>query len=208
MGAAMKRGRPDPEVLRRLRLGDLKTLLRSRYGHTLPDDDAGREDLHDLLLPVSCGPDAKARMLNIVETWAPWMEYAELAELINAINNTPIKQRRLSGRQLGQRQNITNAQREQLKLWTISPSDMTDEQLKQHRRAKETARIWQYRRGKGAKPREQSLTRTKPWLHESQPISRAQWYRRKQVKSKKGNGAHPNRRRSIPQLTVRQIRNG
>ena len=43
------------EIIRRLRLGDLQKFLRFRYGHTLPDDDAGREDLHELLLPISLG---------------------------------------------------------------------------------------------------------------------------------------------------------
>jgi hypothetical protein len=35
---------PDLETIRRLRLGDLRRFLRHRYGHTLPDDDAGRAD--------------------------------------------------------------------------------------------------------------------------------------------------------------------
>ena len=42
--------------LRRVRLGHLRTVLRLRYGHTLPDDDAGREDLFELLLLHSMHP--------------------------------------------------------------------------------------------------------------------------------------------------------
>jgi len=40
------------EMLRRLRLGNLRTLFRHRYGPTLPDDDAGRAELRELLLPT------------------------------------------------------------------------------------------------------------------------------------------------------------
>ena len=40
----------DPELLfQTTALGNIKCLLRHRYGHTLPDDDAGREDLFELL---------------------------------------------------------------------------------------------------------------------------------------------------------------
>jgi hypothetical protein len=64
----------DPEVLRRLRLGDLRRLLRHRYGPTLPDDDAGRDDLFELLLPVSLRPQSPSLVMrNVIETWAPWM---------------------------------------------------------------------------------------------------------------------------------------
>jgi len=40
------------ELLRRLRLGELRKLLRDRCGSVLPDDDAGREYLRELLLPI------------------------------------------------------------------------------------------------------------------------------------------------------------
>jgi len=45
------------EPLRKLRLGDLRKLLRDRNGPILPDDDAGRDYLHELLLPISLGPE-------------------------------------------------------------------------------------------------------------------------------------------------------
>jgi hypothetical protein len=46
--------------MRRLRLGDLRKLLRARCGHTLPDNDAGREYLWELLLPTSLAPGKRA----------------------------------------------------------------------------------------------------------------------------------------------------
>ena len=38
--------------MRRLLIGDLRRIFRHRYGATLPDDDAGRDDL-ELLLRLS-----------------------------------------------------------------------------------------------------------------------------------------------------------
>jgi hypothetical protein len=84
------------EMIRRLRLGNLRRLFRNRYGPILPDDDAGREDLHEFLLPISVGPNADIKMPNAVEVWAPWMGRDETAQLIDRINLTPIWQRKPS----------------------------------------------------------------------------------------------------------------
>src|SRR5262249_43701424 len=79
------------ETLRRLRLGDLKRLFRHRYGPTLFDDDAGRDDLFELLLPVSLrGKSAGKVMRNVIETWAPWMEAAEAYILLQRIEIMPL----------------------------------------------------------------------------------------------------------------------
>ena len=74
---ATRKGLNKAEAIRRLPVGDLKKVLRSRYGHTLPDDDAGREDLELLLDLVSFVPDARFRMKNVIEVWAPWMDIEE-----------------------------------------------------------------------------------------------------------------------------------
>jgi len=59
------------EGIRRNRLGDIRRLLRDRWGHELPDDDAGYSDLKDLLYPISLGPDAEKRMRKEIELVAP-----------------------------------------------------------------------------------------------------------------------------------------
>jgi hypothetical protein len=174
--------RPIDETLRRLRFGDLRKLLRSRYGHTLPDDDAGREDLHELLLPVSLGPQAARRMLNVIELHAPWMSRDKAGQLVDQIMRTPSHLRRPSNRQVGRRLRVTNQERELWRLWTIHPCDMTDEEMREQRKAKRRARDRQRRK---RQPRvaylaANSLSRTKPW--EIEGISRRTWYR------KHGNG--------------------
>jgi hypothetical protein len=168
-------------MMRRLRLGDLRKLFRDRYGATLPDDDAGREDLRELLLPVSLAPNADIKMPNVIEVWAPWMQPDEARELIDEINRTPIQHRKPTARQLGKRQSLTNSNRERLKLWTIAACDMSPAQMAKWRKTKAKAKMRRIRQSRGSKSRAeyeaQSKSRAKPW--EQEGISRAQWYRRK-----------------------------
>ena len=176
--------RSKTEIIRRLRLGDLQKLLRSRYGPTLPNDDAGREDLRELLLPVSLGLEAK--MPKAIEVWAPWMSADEGTQLIDQINRIPLYERKVRARRLGERLHVTNREREALKLRTIAPCDMTDMQLKELRRAKDRARKQQARRHAGSKRREvylaRSMMKSKPWTSEG--ISRATWFRKRRGKGR------------------------
>src|SRR5262249_24792520 len=90
------------ETLRRLRLGELRRLLRDRCGSVLPDDDAGREYLRELLLPISLGPYEAIRRPGAIQLWgptdrmrheieqgAPWMSEDEARELRLDINAMP-----------------------------------------------------------------------------------------------------------------------
>ena len=66
------------ETIRRLLVGDLRRIFRHRYGATLPDDDAGRDDLKLLLLPISLSPKAAAEKMQYqIEIIAPWMPDTE-----------------------------------------------------------------------------------------------------------------------------------
>jgi hypothetical protein len=168
------------ETIRRLRLGNLRTLFRNRYGAVLPDDDAGREDMRELLLPVSIGPNADIKMPKTIEVWAPWMGSAEAEHLIDQINRTPIYHRKPDAERLGFRQNVTNQERGRLRLWTIAPCDMTVEERKEQRRVKAMARMRRLRQKQGSRPRAvyeaESKSKIKPW--EKQGVSRRTWYRK------------------------------
>ena len=130
------------EIIRRLRLGDLQKFLRFRYGHTLPDDDAGREDLHELLLPISLGTNGHwSKMKNAIEVWAPWMDSGEAMQVIDRVNRAPRHLRQPTARQVGDRLSVTNQERECLKLKTIKPVDMTDKQLADFRKVKHRAKL-------------------------------------------------------------------
>jgi hypothetical protein len=171
------------ERLRRLRLGNIKRLLRDRYGPTLPDDDAGRDDLHELLLPVSLGKSPAKVMANFIGNWAPWMSETEAAELIQHIERTPTPLRHRTAKDLGQRLNVTNAERERLALWTIFPANMTDAQMAEWRNLKRNRRRAQRRRWAGTRGCTTyvatSLSKQKPWQLEG--ISRRTWYRRRKM---------------------------
>jgi hypothetical protein len=180
---------PKTETLRRLRLGDLRRLYRSRYGPVLPNDDAGRSDLNDLLCLISLGADADIKMAAAADLWAPWMPRTEAQEAIDYINRTPIQARRLSPEELGRRHMVTNEQRDRLGLRQIWPVDMDLEQMKVHRRAKAKIRKRDKRRKAGVRPRAEyeakSINRTKPWVEAG--ISRATWYRNRETSLSQGH---------------------
>jgi hypothetical protein len=184
MRAERKRNNARPEMIRRLRLANLRKLLRDRNGPILPDDDAGREYLFELLLPISIGPHADIKMPNAIEVWAPWMDRNEARAIIDQINLMPMWQRKPPAKVLGQRLKLTNPDRERLKLWTIAPADMGEHGMAWWRKKKKRDRNRRYRRSRGAKPRAEyettSIRRTKPWL--ARGISRATWYRVRQVR--------------------------
>jgi hypothetical protein len=129
------------ETMRRLRVGDLRRLLNRRYGPSLPNDDAGREDLRELLLAISLGPDPRRKMLNAIGLWAPWMPQDEIDALIEGIDRTPVGQRHRTGKDLGERMRLTNTERERLRLWTIAAYDMTAEERVEWRKVKARERM-------------------------------------------------------------------
>jgi hypothetical protein len=170
------------EMIRRVRLGNLRKLLRDRCGYELPDDDAGREYLHELLLPISVGPHSAIKMPKAIEIWAPWMQPHETTQLIDRIHLTPIRHRMPTAKQLGQRLRVTNGERERLKLWTIRPYNMGNAELLRQRKAKDRARKRRLRQLRGSEPRAawlqaNSVSRQKPW--ETEGISRRTWYYRR-----------------------------
>jgi hypothetical protein len=176
------------EELRRLRLGYLRRLLRDRCGPVLPDDDAGREYLKELLLPISLGPNEAVelwgptdRMRCAIEVWAPWMSEDEARDLRIEINAMPRWERWPSQRTLGERLNVTYAERERLRLWGIDPCDMTSTAMALFRKRKKRQRDKLRRQLQGQQSRadylaNHRLSKEKPWMKEG--ISRATYYRR------------------------------
>jgi hypothetical protein len=79
------------------------------------------------------------------------------------------------GRYLG----VTDEIRQRLGLWTIRPTDVSEEGLMARCKCKGREREQRRRRQRGARPREEyeanSLSKTKPW--EALGISRRTWYR-------------------------------
>jgi hypothetical protein len=173
------------ESLRRRRLGDIKTLLRHRCGPELPDDDAGREYLYELLPPVSLGPEPVLKIANVIEVWAPWMNAQERFDLVAYIERTPVYMRKITAVAEGERLRLTNAERRTYGIRTIAAYDVTEEQRLAERQNRKRARDERYRRRDGKRPRAEygAVGRSKPW--EAVGISRATWYRQRETSQRR-----------------------
>jgi hypothetical protein len=118
------------EKVRRLRYGALMRLFRHRWGYVLPDDDAGRDDLWLLASNVSlAAAEPEKKMRHVIEMWAPWMSVEEREAYVQHVSGLDIYERTPTAKELGERLNLTSAEREQLKLWPFSPIDKTPEEI-------------------------------------------------------------------------------
>lgn len=173
-----RRKRATPMQLVALRIADLSTIFRSRYGIVLPDDDAGRDDIKlavDHLASLAHPAKAITRWL---ETWAPWMTLREQREVIS---EGIAGQRNWTADGLGWRLRLTKEERTMLCITTIGAFDMPKAARTKRRKEKDRERKAAKRRAAGAVARsdyeKQSLEASKPWVAEG--ISRRTWYRRR-----------------------------
>jgi hypothetical protein len=161
-----------------LRMRDLAKLYRSRYGISLPDDDAGRDDLKIALNHLACLAHPRGHIANWIEIWAPWLTAAEQRDIVPLILANP---QRWKADALAWRLRLTKEQRTMLGITTIGAIDENKAARTKRRRAADRQRKENGRRSKGIKPRKvyegQSISKAKPWLTEG--ISRASWYRRR-----------------------------
>jgi hypothetical protein len=181
--------------MRRLRLGDVRRLVEDRCrGRILPDDDAGREYLRELLLPISLGsyeaikrPGAVnlwgpvERMFQEIERWAPWMGATEADALVDEINLMPTWERKPKAKTLGKRLNVPYGERARLQLRTIGCNDMTEAAMALMRKQKKRRRNRLRRLANGVRTRAEYLaahktSKEQPWI--ALGISRRTYYYR------------------------------
>jgi len=176
-----KSKRASPMQLVAFRLNDLARLFRSRYGITLPDDDAGRDDMMVALDHLACLPRPRQAIMHWLEVWAPWMPVAEASTIAGQTMANP---RRYKADALAWRLRLTREQRTMLGITTIGAIDEGKAARNKRRRAVDRLRKANARRANGAKPRklyeEQSISNSMPWIAEG--ISRATWYRRNKAR--------------------------
>ena len=116
-----------------------------------------------LLCVVSLAPSASdKKMAHVIEMWAPWMPADEAEIYVEHINRLTIYERMPAAKVLGERLNLTNAERERLRLWPIKPVDMTVEQLMEQRKVKHREQHKQRRRANGAKPKTAAANHGRP----------------------------------------------
>jgi hypothetical protein len=136
------------ETIRCLLYGDLLKVLRDRCGPVLPNDDDGRDSLNLLLRLVAVAEKAAPeKMQHQVDLHAPWAK-AEAQPWIDDFLSDDPRRVWLGGDELGQRLNLTNAERERLEVWRIIPADMTADQLVERRKAKDRERKRRKRRSR------------------------------------------------------------
>jgi hypothetical protein len=164
-------------------VGDLTKVFDDRYGseklYQLPDDDAGREDLR-ILLDHYAHANSLA-MSRVVKTRAPWMADTERDNLLDEVNRFP---RRWTAQALANKLNLTDADRQRLKIRTIGAVDVTPKERKRlsKRRKREQERERQRAKRHGLRTRAQYLVDVKskePWV--AAGMKRRTWYRRRKL---------------------------
>jgi hypothetical protein len=169
-----------PDFMRQnFRIKELCRIFESRYrGSTLPDDDAGRGDLKELLFAhASSARCTPGHLLKIAADWAPGFDARNLIDKILA---TPLRYRRRKAETVGKSLLLRFEERERLGVRTIRCFDKTQAEIRAIRRQCKTDYERARRREMGVRPREQylanSLSRLKPWL--ALGMSERTWYRK------------------------------
>lgn len=170
--------RRSPMQLVTLRLNDLAKLFRARYGHVLPDDDAGRDDLEVAVNHLACLPHPQKPIEHWIEIWAPWLTVKERNVIVAGALLCPT---RWKADALAWRLRLTAADRTTLGITTIGAIDENKSARKKRRKVQARRRMAKHRKANGAVSRktyeEQSVEQTMPWIGEG--ISRRTWYRRR-----------------------------
>jgi hypothetical protein len=121
------------------------------------------------------GPDRRAELL----AWLVWVcAPISLRRKVDAIlrANPP---RRISADRLGRHLHVSDFERSALRIYTIGSYQTPKAERVRQRKEKDRLHKQARRRASGARPHEQSLSRTKPW--EARGVSRATYYRHRKA---------------------------
>jgi hypothetical protein len=154
---------------------DIARLVKHRYG-SLAKTPAELRTKYIIAAAWHCPDDSERRYLMV-----KWHREAGTPALPSTMHRIDAileanPARRMKADTLARRLHVSDAERTRLHIWTIGaydvPRAMRIERRKENRRLAAKAR----REANGGSPREQSVSRTKPW--EAEGVSRATWYRR------------------------------
>jgi hypothetical protein len=163
-----------------VRLRELERLFASRYGATLPDDDAGHDELlvaANTIAGAYKDENTASRIVSWARVWAPWLPAAEAEALAARVAANP---HRWTADTLAWRLRLTTVERDALGITTIGAVDMSKaERLARRKERKRVTEVGR-RKAKGAVSRAAyeaaSASRIKPWA--TLGMSRRTWYRR------------------------------
>jgi hypothetical protein len=120
-----KQADKPPISIAALRIAELRRLFLDRYGRTLPDDDAGRDDVMVMAHHLARRHTDPERIHNWIELNAPWMAADESGEIVRQVVARPFKWR---ADKLAARLRLTEADRRRLRIRTIGAVDMTKQE--------------------------------------------------------------------------------
>jgi hypothetical protein len=125
--AESKPSEPKKVRLAAIRLRELQTIFRDRYGAQLPDDDAGLDDLE---LLVGYATIAGKKPEHQVSAWAPWCDAAETERLIWSAATYPVWH---TPDELAKRVGLRYGVRKRLSIRTIRCIDANSKEREQLR---------------------------------------------------------------------------
>lgn len=132
---------PRTRPMAAIRIAELSRWLEHVHGNQAPDDDHGETIARIMVHHLVTLRDGGRRAAQWLDRHAPWIEIRSREGLITQASHHPLK---WTARKLGWKIRLTDAVRTELKITTIAPIDVTDEQLKerskQRRRDRERAR--------------------------------------------------------------------
>lgn len=140
-----RRFAPIGSARSRQRLREIERFLSWQWGSILPDDDAGRDDLHVLLSVCKAVGHGWEAAKGFIGKWAPWMSEADTKR---AYTDASLSTAYLDADMMAKRLGVTWAVRQSLRLRTIGAIDKPKAEREQMRRAKADAK----RKAKPAEP--------------------------------------------------------
>jgi len=136
------RSRGTPRQIAALRMNDINRLFRARYGHFLPDDDAGRDDIMVAVNHLASLRPPLKRIDDWLKLWCPWITVRERDKIAaEAI----LHQEHWTADQLAWRLRLTDADRTALAITTIGAIDCNKKQRRLRRKANAKARAQAWR---------------------------------------------------------------
>jgi hypothetical protein len=118
-----------------IRIDDFERYFAHRYGHVVPCDDAGREDLVILANHIAQNRNnPAAKIVRAIRSWASWMPVSAAEAIADEVLKKPRWYKAVT---LGALLRLTREEKISLSIRTIRPFDMSDAEVKEDRKRRD-----------------------------------------------------------------------